>query len=112
MLVCGLFSWLWEDLFFCLCLRHWLFSSFFSAGGSDRTLEFLHCDGISSGSQVVLFLGHSAGAVAPLFFHACACGISLCGFLEVFFVLSFFHPLAVSFLRLFLDSWLRLVSSS
>ena len=71
--------------------------SFFSAGGSDRTLEFLHCDGISSGSQVVLFLGHSAGAVAPLFFHACACGISLCGFLEVFFC-SVFLSSACGFL--------------
>ena len=86
-------------------------ASFFSACGSDRILEFLHCDGISSGSQVVLILGHSAGAAAPSFFHACACGISLCGLLENVFVLSFFHPLAVSFLRLFLDSWLRLVSS-
>ena len=27
-------------------------ASFFSACGSDRTLEFLHCEGISSGSQV------------------------------------------------------------
>ena len=87
-------------------------ASFFSACGSDRTLEFLHCDGISSGSQVVLFLGHSAGAAAPFFFLPCLClrHISLWAFGRVF-VLSFFHPLAVSFLRLFLDSWLRLVSS-
>ena len=33
------------------------------------------------------------------------------GFWKSFFVPSFFHSLAVSFLRLFLDSWLRLVSS-
>ena len=98
----------------CFSVFVWAISclaSFFSACGSDRTLEFLHCDGISSGSQVVLLLGHSAGAAAPSFFHACACGISLCGLLEEVFVLSFFHPLAVSSLRLFLNSWLRLVSS-
>ena len=47
-------------------------ASFFSACGSDRTLEFLHCDGISSGSQLVLFLGHSAGAAAPMFLP-CLC---------------------------------------
>ena len=58
---------------------------FFSACGSDRTLECLHCEGISSGPQIVLILGLSAGAAAPYLFHACACGISLCGFLgEVF----------------------------
>ena len=45
-------------------------------------MEFLHCEGISSGSQFVLILGHPAGAAAPSFFHACACGISLCGLLE------------------------------
>ena len=87
-------------------------ASFFSACGSDRTLEFLHCDGISSGSQVVLFLGHSAGAAALLFLPClCLRHFSLWAFGRAF-VLSFFYPLAVSFLRLFLDSWLRLLSSS
>ena len=87
-------------------------ASFFSACGSDKTLEFLQCDGISSGSQVVLFLGHSAGAAAPLFLPClCLRLFSLWAFERVF-VLSFFLPLAVFFLRLFLDSWLRLVSSS
>ena len=86
-------------------------ASFFSACGSDRTLEFLHCEGISSGPQVVLILGHSAGAAAPDLFHACACGISLWALGRGFFVLSFFPPLVVSFLRLFLVSWLRLVPS-
>ena len=64
---------------------------FFSAFGSDRTLEFLHCDGISSGSQVVLFLGHSAGAAAPLFLPClCLWLFSLWDFGRVF-VLSFFR---------------------
>ena len=34
--------------------------------------EFLNCNGISSGSQLVLFLGRSAGAAAPLFLP-CLC---------------------------------------
>ena len=80
---------------------------FSSACVSDRTLEFLHCEEVSGGLQVVLILGLSAGADAPCLFHAGACGLSLCELLgEVFFILSFFPPLAVSFLRPFLDSWL------
>ena len=52
-------------------------------------MEFLHCDGISSGSQVVLFLGHFAGAVAPFFLpYLCLRHISLWAFGRVF-VLSF-----------------------
>ena len=63
---------------------------FFSACDSDRTLEFLHCEEVSGGPQVVLILGLSAGAVAPCIFHAGACGLSLCGLLgEVFYWLSF-----------------------
>ena len=72
-------------------------ASFFSACGSDGTLEFLDCEGIPSGSQVVLILGHSAGAAAPSFFHACACGIYLCGLLEEVFC-SVFLSSACSFL--------------
>ena len=48
---------------------------FYSACGSDRTLEFLHCEEVSGGPQVVLILGHSAGAAAPCLFHAGACGL-------------------------------------
>ena len=62
----------------------------------------------SSGCSV---LGLSAGTAAPCLFHAGACGLFLCGLLGEVFVLSFFPPLAVSFLWPFLDSWLRLVSS-
>ena len=65
---------------------------FFSACGSDRTLEFLHCEEVSGGPQVVLILGLSAGAAAPCLFHTGACGLlgevfysvflsSACGFL-------------------------------
>ena len=52
---------------------------------SDRTLEFLPCEEVSGGPQVVLILGLSAGAAAPCLFHAGACGLFLCGLLgEVF----------------------------
>ena len=60
-------------------------------------MESLHCEGISSGSQVVLILGHSAGAAAPSFFHACACGISICWLLEEVFC-SVFLSSACGFL--------------
>ena len=43
---------------------------FSSACGSDRTLEFLRCEEVSGGLQVVLILGLSAGAAAPCLFHA------------------------------------------
>ena len=83
-------------------------ASFLSACGSARTLEFLLCEGISVGSQVVLMLGHSAGAAAPSLFHAC--GIYLLGSWKRFlFCLSSFA--CGFFVRLFLDSWLRVVSS-
>ena len=72
-------------------------SFFFSACGSDRTLEFLHCEEVSGGPQVVLILGLSAGAAAPCLFHAGACGLSLCGLLgEVFY--SVFLSSACGFL--------------
>ena len=70
-------------------------------------MEFLHCEEVSGGPQVVLIVGLSVGAAASCLFHAGACG--LLG--EVFFYSVFFPPLAVSFLRPFLDSWLRLVFS-
>ena len=54
---------------------------FSSACGSDRTLEFLHCEEVSGGPQVVLVLGLSSGAAAPCLFHAGTCGLSLCGLL-------------------------------
>ena len=44
-------------------------ASFFLWMWSDRTLEFLHCEEISGGPQVVLILGLSAGAAAPCLFH-------------------------------------------
>ena len=81
---------------------------FHSACGSDRTLEFPHCEEVSGGPQVVLFLGLSAGAAAPCLFHAGACGLSLCGLLgEVFcsvflsstcgfLFMAFFKQLAVT----------------
>ena len=71
-------------------------SFFFSACGSDRTLEFLHCEEVSGGPQVVLFLGLSTGAAASCIFHNGAFG--LLG--EVFY--SFFFPrLRVPFYGLF-----------
>ena len=48
---------------------------FYSACGSDRTLEFLHCEEVSGGPQVVLIPGLSACAAAPCLFHAGACGL-------------------------------------
>ena len=70
---------------------------FSSACGSDRTLEFLHCEEVSGGPQVVLILGHSAGAEAPCRFHAGAYGLSLCELLgEVFY--SVFLSSACGFL--------------
>ena len=70
---------------------------FFSACGSDSTLEFLHCEEVSGGPQVVLILGLSAGAAAPCLFYAGACGLSLCGLLgEVFY--SVFLSSACGFL--------------
>ena len=89
---------------------------FFSACGSDRTLEFLRCEGISSGSQVVLILGLSAGAAAPYLFLAYACGISLCGLLgEVFcpvFLSSACGFLFTAFSRLLAAIGVLLVVSS
>ena len=79
---------------------------FFSACGSDRTLEFLHCEEVSGGPQVVLFLGLSTGAAASCLFHTGACGL-----LGEVFCPVFFPPLAGSLLQPFLDSWLRLVFS-
>ena len=61
--------------------------------------EFLHCEEVSGGPQVVLILGISAGAAASCLFHAGAYG--LLG--EVFYSTSF-TPLTVSFLRPLLDS--------
>ena len=84
---------------------------FVSACGSDRTLEFLHYEGISSGPQVVLIVGHSAGAAAPSLFHACACGISLCGLLEEVFCSVCLSSACGFLFTAFLDSWLRLLSS-
>ena len=70
---------------------------FSSACGSDRTLEFLHCEEVSGGPQVVLILGLSAGVDAPCLFQAGACGLSLCELLgEVFY--SVFLSSACSFL--------------
>ena len=58
---------------------------FSSACGSYRALEFLHCEEVSGGPQVVLILGLPAGAAAPCLFRAGACGLSRCGLLgEVF----------------------------
>ena len=65
---------------------------FSTACGSDRTWEFLPCEEVSGGLQVVLILGLSAGAAAPCLFHDGACGLlgevfcsvflsSACGFL-------------------------------
>ena len=69
---------------------------FFSACGSERALEFLHCKKVSGGPQVVLILRLSAGAAPLCLIHAGACGLSLSGLLgEVFY--SFFPPLAVYF---------------
>ena len=48
---------------------------FSSACGSDRTLEFLPCEEVSGGLQVVLILGLYAGAAAPCLFLAGACGL-------------------------------------
>ena len=45
-------------------------ASFSSACGSDRTLEFLRCEEVFGGPQVVLILGLSDGAAAPSLFHA------------------------------------------
>ena len=54
--------------------------------------EFLHCEEVSGGPQVVLIRGISPGAAASCLFHAGACG--LLG--EIFYSTSF-TPLVVSF---------------
>ena len=69
---------------------------FTSAFGSDRTLEFLPCEEVSGGPQVVLILGLSAGAAAPCLFHAGACGLFLCGLLGEFFFFFFFFSVFLS----------------
>ena len=82
----GLFSWLWEESFFCLCLVVSCSASFFLC------MWFRQNIGVSSlrrslwgDPQVVLILGLSTGAAAPCLFYAGACGLFLCGLLgEVF----------------------------